>query len=150
MKLMFQNSSKIKLLVSYITSPYDISMSNHHMIFPYHITIWYLHITSPHDIYVWYPPMTYTYDIHIWFWNDWVQKTKYDIGTGILLKKLEYHKHIKNWEIENVKTWFWKLSTGIMYQKSQNVITSHFRFSKIFFLVLQVALFLKNCPRRAN
>ena len=32
------------------------------------------------------------------------KKAIYDIGTEIRLKKSDSHKHIKDWEIENVKT----------------------------------------------
>ena len=52
-----------------------------------------------------YTYMIYTYDTHmIHIVQIESKKAIYDIGTEILLKKLECHKHIKNWEIENVKT----------------------------------------------
>ena len=42
--------------------------------------------------------MIHTYHIYIVS-----RKAIYDIGTRIRLKKLESHKSIKQWEIENVK-----------------------------------------------
>ena len=87
-------------------------ISHHHLISPYHITIWYLHITSPYDISIWYLHMISTYP----------KKAIYDIGTKILFGASVSHKPIKNWEIENVKTWFWKLSTSTIFWHCQNVI----------------------------
>ena len=98
-------------------------ISHHHMIYPYHITIWYLHMIST------YP-----------------KKAIYDIGTKIFFWPSMSCTPIKNWEIENVNTWFWKLATGIRSEKSQDVISSHFRFPKMPFWVLQVALFWKIEP----
>ena len=104
---------------------YHITIWYHHMICPYHITIWYLHMMKM------YP-----------------KKTIYDIGTKILFGASMSHKPIKNWEIENVKTWFWKLSTSTIWWHCQNVISSHSWKSNKNNLVLQVVVFFKNCRRR--
>ena len=78
------------------------------------------------------------------------KKAIYDIGTEIQFKKLDSHKHIKNWEIENVKTWFWKLSTGIRPENNQNVLSSHLWLSKNVLIGFAGCLFLEISPRRAN
>ena len=65
------------------------------------------------------------------------------IGTEILFGSSVSHKPIKNWEIENVKVGFLKLSSPTIRLHYQNVIWSHFQNSKLFFLVLQVVFFFK-------
>ena len=49
----------------------------------------------------------------------------YDIGTKTIFGASVSRKPIKNWEIEDVKVWFWKLSTCTIIWHNQNVIWSH-------------------------
>ena len=50
------------------------------------------------------------------------KKAIYDIGTEILFGSSVSHKPIKNWEIENVKVGFLKLSSPTIRLRYQNVI----------------------------
>ena len=50
------------------------------------------------------------------------KKAIYDIGTKILFGSCVRHKPIKNWEIENVKVGFLKLSLPTIWLYYQNVI----------------------------
>ena len=50
------------------------------------------------------------------------KKAIYDIGTKILFGSSVSHKPIKNWEIENVKVGFLKLSSPTIRLRYQNVI----------------------------
>ena len=50
------------------------------------------------------------------------KKAIYDIGTKILFGSSVSHKPIKNWEIENVKVGFLKLSLPTIWLRYQNVI----------------------------
>ena len=56
--------------------------------------------------------------------NDFIesQKAIYDIGTKFLFGSCVRHKPIKNWEIENVKVGFLKLSSPTIRLRYQNVI----------------------------
>ena len=49
------------------------------------------------------------------------QKTIYDIGTKILFGASVSRKPIKNWEIENVKVGFLKLSSPTIFWHYQNM-----------------------------
>ena len=50
------------------------------------------------------------------------KKTIYDIGTKILFGSSVRHKPIKDWEIENVRVGFLKLSLRTIWLQCQNVI----------------------------
>ena len=63
-------------------------------------------------------------------WKMYPKKAIPYIGSKIIFKASMSRKPINHWETENVKTWFWKLSTPAILWHCQNVISSHSRKPK--------------------